>query len=233
MLQLDDLRLRLSRMTNRILFRMEERAHFPLNLPVYDPGAGLVAGTERISFLEFALRGLEAFHASLGRYEYPDQNPILRRQLPLSGAERLVQLPAIPRVDIDLKEALFGFYTEKFLPELCEPGDDPNSYGETAYLDADLLELLHERINVGRYVARAKAQAEPGVWSIAPNARQLEEALRDRPQEERIMASVRDGATDYGLKPEVAELVFRWVIEQTIRVEVAWLQAQLPGKAAN
>ena len=224
MVSLDALRTRLGKMTDRILFRLEDRSGFPLNAPVYEPGAVPLFGREGISFLEFAVQGLETYHASLGRYEYPDQHALTRLALPGSGARREVGIPALPHVDIDFTDRLFRFYRDDVLPRLCEPADDPNTYGETAYLDADLLELIHERINVGRYVARAKFDSEPGIRAADLTAEQLIVLLRDPAQEERIVEGVRDGARRFGVDVDVAELVFRWVIEQTISVEVEYLR---------
>lgn len=220
---LDTVRSRLAKMTERILFRLADRAGFPLNPAVYEPGAIPIAGREGISFLEFAVEGLEAYHASLGRYEYPDQHSLTRAALPGSPARREVGVPALPHVDIDLKDRLFRFHRDEVLPRLCEPGSDPNTYGETAYLDADLLELIHERVNVGRYVARAKAETTPGVRDPGIGAEELIGMLRDPAQEERILDGVRVGARSYGVDVDIAAMVFRWVIEETIRVEVAYL----------
>jgi len=48
--------------------------------------------------------------------------------------------------------------------------------------------------------------------------------LRDPTQEEKIMKSVRAAAAKYELKQDLAELVFRWIIDQTLTVEVEYLQ---------
>ncbi|MEX2228767.1 MAG: hypothetical protein WEB13_03915 [Dehalococcoidia bacterium] len=230
MVALDGLRTRLGKMTERILLRLEDRSGFPLNRPVYEVGAVPIAGREGISFLDFAIEGLEAYHASLGRYEYPDQHSLSQAELPGSAARRQVHIPALPRVEINVRDALVPFYRDTILPQLCVRGDDdPDTYGETVYVDADLLELLHERINLGRYVARAKFESGPGIRNPDLTPEELTELLRDRPQEERILAGVRVAAERYGVNTDVAAQLFGWVIEQTIRVEVAWLRGLPPA----
>ena len=222
---LEALRSRLGKMTERIIFRLQDRTGLPLNPPVYEPSAVPISGRSSISFLEFAVQGLETYHASLGRYEYPDQHPIISAVLPPSLATRsLVEVQPLPHVEINLRDKLLPFYCDTVLPKLCEPSDNPDTYGETAFLDADVLELLNERINIGRYVARTKVEDDPSIWQIVSNTNELIGKLKDPKQEERVMASVHASAERHGLRADIAELVFRWVIERTIDVEIAYLQ---------
>lgn len=225
LIPLNTLRSRLSKMTDRIIFRLHDRSGFPVNPSIYQPDEVPISGKSGISFLEFAVQGLEQYHATLGRYEYPDQHPIISTVLPPTGAtRRLIGLPPLPNVQIGLKDQLIPFYRDTVIPQLCEPGDQPDTYGETAFLDADVLELLNERINIGRYVARSKAQSDPSILDIVSDSNELLKRLRDSNQEERVIGSVRSAANRYGLGPDKAELVFRWVIEQTIGLEVTYLQ---------
>jgi chorismate mutase len=46
-----------------------------------------------------------------------------------------------------------------------------------------------------------------------------------------VVASARETARRYDLDPEVTERVFRWIIDETTRVEVVYLQ-RLTGVAA-
>jgi chorismate mutase len=131
--------------------------------------------------------------------------------------------PGVERRTISIKDDLLAFYLS-VLPRLCPPGDDPDNYGETVYLDADLLQLLHERINVGRYVAEAKVRSDPSVAASRNDAALLSSKLRDSRREEALIAAVRATAERYELDPEVVEQIFRWIIEETLRVEVAYLQ---------
>ena len=72
-IDLGELRVRLDQMTERIVSRLKDRSRFPLNEVVYRIGGVAIAGRDGVSFLQFALEGLEAYHASLVRYAYPDQ----------------------------------------------------------------------------------------------------------------------------------------------------------------
>ena len=222
-IDLGELRVRLDQMTERIASRLKDRSRFPLNEAVYRVGAIPIAGRSGISFLQFSLEGLEAYHASLGRYAYPDQYPVLGRDLPPSPVARVVTQPGVSRRTISIGDDLIAFYLE-MLPRLCKAGDDPNTYGETVYVDADLLQLINERINVGRYVAEAKVASDPSLSAIRHDASLLEERLKDARREVALLAAVGGIAERYELDPPVVQAVFRWIVDETLRVEVAYLQ---------
>lgn len=224
-MDLQDIRSQLSKMTERILMRLHDRANFPLNRPVYEPGAIRIDGAEGLSLLEYSLRGMEAYHASLGRFDWPDQYPLTGVQPPRSAIARPVTPPERADVPMDIGPELVGYYVETLLPQLCAPGEDPGTFGETAYVDADLLELLHERINIGRKVALAKAESDPSLWEMTGDPERLAGALRDEKREEAVLADVEQRARAYGLDTALARSVFRWIMRVTLDLEVAYLRA--------
>jgi chorismate mutase len=223
MLDLSELRVRLDQATERIVSRLKDRSRFPLNQTVYRPDAVPIVGRGGLSFFEFSLQGLEAYHASLGRYAYPDQHLLVGAVQTASPVTRRVSRPSLPKLEITIRDDLLAFY-QRLLPELCGPADDPDTYGETVYLDADLIQLINERINVGRYVAQSKADQDPTIFGLCQDASQLTSKLRDSGREETLIATARGVATRYGLDPAIAEKVFRWIVEETLQVEVAYLQ---------
>lgn len=224
--ELSEIRIRLDQMTERIISRLKDRSRFPRNSTVYLPGGVPLRGRKGISFLEFALEGLEAYHSSLGRYEYPDQYPLFSAEMPGSPASRTVNIAALPRLLINIKEDLLAFHSET-VERICQEGDDPGTYGETVYLDADLLQLLNERINIGRYVAEAKMAADPSLSASLKDGKQLAARLTDAAREEILIGRVREISRRYELPEEAAESVFRWIIQETLKVEVAYLQGSV------
>ena len=224
-LDLSVVRLKLTKMTDRILMRLHDRAGFPLNRPVYQAGAIEVPARPGISLFDFAIEGLEAYHASLGRYDFPDQFPLSAAgQARPEGSRRVAPSAAVEKVEISLRADLEAFYTRDVLPRLCEDADDPNCYGETAYCDADLLELLNERINVGRDIALAKVQREPDLLQLLADDATLAERLTDRVREEAVLADAALAAERYSLDPDLARFVFRWIIDRTLSLEVEYLK---------
>lgn len=229
-LDLSVVRLKLTKMTDRILMRLHDRAGFPLNRPVYQPGAIEIPARPGISLFDFAIEGLESYHASLGRYDFPDQFPLSHAgQARPEGSRRVAPAAAGKKVEIALRADLERFYTGDVLPRLCEDADDPNCYGETAYCDADLLELLNERINVGRDIALAKVQREPDLLQLLADDESLAERLTDRVREEAVLDDAAIAAERYSLDPRLARFVFRWIIDRTLNLEVEYLKRLNPA----
>lgn len=221
---LGELRVKLDRMGERIVGKLKARTLFPQNLPVYESGGVEIQSDEPISFLEFATKGLEEYHGTLGRFMYSDQ-------FPLSGAlpnmttpvRREVGETSLQQVEFSIAKDLFPFYTG-LIKEFCEEGNDSTALGETVYVDADLLALINERVNMGRYVAERKLTDNPGIYEAAENEEVLLSHLKDVKREEDLIEKIRQVSEGYGLNPDMTEKVFRWMIERTIDVEIAYVQ---------
>jgi monofunctional chorismate mutase len=222
MVDIDDLRTKLNQMTERIVSRLKDRSRYLLNESVYVQGKISIENKKGISFLEFALEGLENYHASLGRYNFPDQYR-LTNVSPFTAVVREYPISPIMRVDIELKDEIIKFY-KKMLEALCTKGDDKTTYGETVYCDADLIVLMHERINVGRFVAESKIQANPSIVNVVNNKGELRQQLKEPIREQAVINYAREIAIRYDLNPNVVESCFRWLIDKTLEVEIDYLR---------
>lgn len=220
---LGELRIELDQMTERITTRFKDRLRFPANSPVYKSDGVQVVGRTGVSFLEFAIEGLEAYHASLGRFIYPDQYPVLGLNLPPPGIERAVVQPEAPKLRINISGNLIPFYVN-LVTKYCKPGDDPDSYGQTVFLDAELIQMIHERVNIGRYVAYAKGKKDPYIYRLRSDREALLNKLKDRAREEALIRQARERAVFYELNPDMIEEAFRWMIDQTLEIEIAYIQ---------
>lgn len=221
--ELSDLRVKLNQMNGRIVSRLKDRSRFPVNLPVYETDAVEIEGVSGQSLLEFAIDGLEAYHSTLGRYDYPDQFPLRGNDLPDSKVKRLMEANNSQRLDIPITQDLLTFY-KLFIEKHCEPGEDVDSFSQTAYVDADLTQLMHERVHIGRKVAEVKMKQDPTVIELSADKELLISKLKDQKREEDIIAKVRMLAEGYELSPEMAEDAFRWMIGETIDVEVDYIK---------
>src|ERR1044071_8360296 len=103
-MQLSDLRVRLDQMTERIVMRLKDRSRFPINQRVYQPDGIPIDGRKGISFLEFALEGLEASRRPPGRHSSTGEYPLVSRDRPASTAPRTVGAAALPAVAISIKD---------------------------------------------------------------------------------------------------------------------------------
>jgi chorismate mutase len=221
-LNLHDLRTKINQMTERIVSRLKDRSRYVLNDAVYRRDAIPIEGRTGISFFEFALEQLEQYHASLGRYKFPDQHQLTTITLQ-SPVQRWSPPSPIRQVDIELKDEIIAFYS-LILRDLCREGDDPTTYGETVYCDADLIILLHERINIGRFVAESKFQTDPSFSTVVENRAALRARLRQPKREQTVIDNARKIALNYDLNPDVVERCFRWLITKTLEVEIDYLQ---------
>lgn len=235
---------RITILNSRVITRLEDRSRFPLNPSVYRPGAVILPDDSNRSKLEYTIEEFEKYHAKLGeggnkwgRWEYADQYPLII-SIPADTPRRPSgELPVLPYVDINLKDKLLLFYTDSALPQITEQRDDPDTHGETPNLDADLLELLNERMNLGRYVAVSKIEVNPDIWDIVSDSVKLAEALRDRGREKFVIRDALKSARRHGLiraKKDLGRIdvergwfvrgFFRWVIDHTLDLEVKYLQ---------
>lgn len=221
--ELSELRIKLDQMTERVVSLLKDRTRTPLNEAIYQEDAISIPGRSGISLFEFSVEGLEAYHASLGRYSYPGQFPILDSLHPKSIVERLVNEPALREAKIDIKNDLFTFY-KSFVKKLCKPGDNPNQYGSTAHIDAQLVELIHERVNIGRYVSEAKVFKDPELYGLTNSPELLLGKLKDINREEALIGQARKIAQSYNLDENITEELFRWMIDKTLFIEIAYLQ---------
>jgi len=222
--ELKEIRVKLDQLTEVTISALKDRSRFKANDSIYIADAVTIKNRSGISFLEFALERLEVYHASLGRFNYPDQHPLFKRRLAKSPVNRVVPESGVADFGIGIKEELINFY--RSIPsQLCEAGEDPTTYGQAASKDAEIVELMNERITgVGLFVAQSKAQNNPKLPKISQNTQLLRESLRDSSREDLVILKARNTAAKYELSPNLIESVFRWLIEKTVDVEVAYIQ---------
>jgi chorismate mutase len=229
-MELAELRAKLNRLSEQIVGRLKDRAWFALNPAVYTPGAIPITGRPDLSFMEWALEGLERYHASLGRFDVPDQHPLLPEVVGPSPVQRRFTLPRLPAIAPPPRDQLIRYYIS-ILPRLCRPGDDPHYYGETAYADADLLARINERIYLGAFVAHSKLARRPEIAALAAQPDALRAALRDPQREADVIAQARAAAERYGLDAGLIDEVFAWIIAQTLDLEVRFVQQVAASQA--
>jgi len=221
-MRLKELRIKLDQMTERIISRLKDRSRYKLNEKVYQKDALPIKDKSGISFFEFSLEGLEKYHASLGRYNFPDQHPLFVSKSQSRIKREVPSILSIKKIKINIGKEVIQYYLNS-LKKFCPRGDDPSTYGETVYCDADIVELLNERINLGRYVARFKARNKPSVLDVK-NEDQLKRMLRDPERENDVITKARKIAQRYNFPPDIAGEYFRWIIRKTLEVEAEYLK---------
>ncbi len=162
----------------------------------------------------------------LGRFNFPDQSPLIISPSQITHVKREIPTSPISKTQIDLKTDKINFY-KSVLKELCPEGDDKSTYGETVYCDADLISLVNERINLGRFVAESKLQSNPSIKDVISDKEKLVKELRHPQREKKVLKRARKVASRYELDPKFIEKFFTWIIDETIKVEVDYLQKSL------
>ena len=108
-LKLSGLRVKLNQMTERIVSRLKDRSRYKLNEVVYIPNAIPIESRKDLSFFEYALEGIEKYHETLGRFNFPDQTPLIidpskvmyvKREIPPS---KIMIIPIIRIISIGIR----------------------------------------------------------------------------------------------------------------------------------
>lgn len=249
-LDLANIRFQLIRLEDTITFHLIERAQFPLNHPIYVPGA-LDIGEPGISLFDWMLREQERLHSLVRRYQSPDEYPFFPDAL---------QNPILPPLHypgilhpntVNLNHKLMQCYIHHILPPICrhtarEPrGAMQENYGSAATCDVLAIQSLSRRIHFGKFVAEAKFRQNPDqfVPLIKQADRQaLDAAITDPAVERKVLDRLRLKAKTYGTDPDIAAnahpkvdadavvaMYKDWVIPLTKEVEVDYLMQRLQG----
>lgn len=239
---LRDLRERLIRQEETIIFALIERAQFKQNLLVYTPGAfDLPAdcigdGT----FSQYLLFQLEKVYATVRRYTSPDEHPFAPHwMLPQPILGRLEYPKTLRDNNINLNARIERDYRTNIVPGICEEGDDQN-YGSSATCDVACLQALSKRIHYGKFIAEAKCQEDEstyrelasrrdrqGIWDELSNTAVERVLLKRVENKARSYGSdiTQDGVRDvYKVQPEkIADLYRDFIIPLTKEVEIEYI----------
>ncbi|KAM1012763.1 hypothetical protein ACFX13_043561 [Malus domestica] len=175
-LTLEKVREALIKQEDAIIYRLIQRANFPLNSPAYDEKTfPSFSG----SLLQFVVKETEALQSKVGRYENPEELPFSPESLPPS----LLPPPENPPVlhpaaaSININGKIWDFYFDELLPLFAAPGDD-GSYASTASNDLDCLQAISKRIHYGYYVAEVKFKDSPQDYEPAIRAQDREGLMK-------------------------------------------------------
>ncbi|XP_039809512.1 chorismate mutase 1, chloroplastic isoform X3 [Panicum virgatum] len=239
-LTLDSIRQTLIRLEDSIIFGLLERAQYRYNADTYDSNSFHMDGFEG-SLVEYIVTETEKLHAQVGRYKSPDEHPFFPEDLPEPRLPPM-QYPTVlhPIADsININKKIWKLYFDELLPRLTKEGSDGN-YGSSALCDTSCLQALSKRIHYGKFVAEAKFQESPEVYSPAIKAQLLTYETVERAIEHRVEAKakifgqeVKIGAEDtgappvYKINPSLVAGLYRRIMPLTKEVQVAYLLRRL------
>lgn len=170
---------------------------------------------------------IEAIHAELGRFTYADQEPFTDVDDVPSVIVRESPPSPIERMRSNVGERIIDFYIA-WMESGCEPGSNPDTFGETVTADVNALLAIMERINLGKYVAESKYLAAPEKFHDAGFDR---EAILDliivREREHQVFEIARQLAENYAFDPDQAVALFEFMVTVTKDVEVDYIRQRL------
>ncbi|KAK4530123.1 hypothetical protein CCYA_CCYA03G0980 [Cyanidiococcus yangmingshanensis] len=206
---LEQLRTKLIRQEETIIFALIERAQFKRNVVIYEKEGPLfrIPGFSG-SFLDYLLLETERLHARVRRYTAPDEHAFFPDQLPKPILPPLAYEQVLHPNSINVNEKILQIYTQEIIPRLTDEGDDLN-YGSSCVNDVACLQALSKRIHYGKFVAEAKYRAAPALYRPLIEQRDTEaikENLTDRSVEAQLLRRVEMKAATYGREVEVGQM---------------------------
>jgi len=204
----------------RFFAGLEARTVYLQNLKVFEEK---VPGTD-LSMIKYGLFKIQDYHAEMGRYEDPTQQPMFFAKGELAKpkiAWANTSSDVIP-IKVDTDQAILDFYIE-IIKRICKPGEQKDQYGETTNTDVINILTLYERINgLGRFVAEAKIQEDPN--RLIMYGDKLRNNLVRKGREDEVYASVREVFKTHNLgNDETADWFTKTMINKTLDVEVSYI----------
>ncbi|KAK3051922.1 chorismate mutase aro7 [Extremus antarcticus] len=236
-LSLPHIRYQLIRLEDTVLYHLIERAQFPLNSPIYTPGA-LQIPNSTLSFSDWVLREQEKLQSQIRRFQSPDEYPFF------PDAMQPLILPPLeyPKIlwENDVNCAAKPQRAEKAAVEEAQ-----ENYGSAATADVNCLQSLSRRVHFGKFVAESKFQSSPETFVPlikAGDTQGIDAAITDAKVEKKVLERLRLKAEMYGTDPGmdaeaprkvnvdgVVAMYKDHVIPLTKVVEVDYLMQRLKG----
>jgi chorismate mutase len=223
-ISLDEIRQKLARLEDSILFSLIGRSEFKTNRKIYIPG-GVETPNFSGSFFDYLLFGTENLHALAGRYLDKTEHPFCEN-LSLNLVPRKVDPFLLPEaVSINRNKEIKTFYLTQ-ISSFCEEGDD-NQYGAAALWDIRCLQDLSRRIHFGMFVAESKYQQDPEGYTELVKKKDIKNItgkLRNTQVEAQVLGRLKEKGERYGFNPDLICTLYKDnVIPMTIDVEIEYL----------
>ena len=222
------LRPGLDLLANEIVIALKKRSRLPHNPEIYEPG--LVRAAPHATLLGHVLGRVERLHAELGRYAFASQEPFTDVSEVASVVLRAPPPSPVAPMRSGAGTKVMSFYLG-WVPRGCRAGSDPNTYGETVTADVDALLCMLERVNLGKFVAESKLR-ELGdrLRDAGDDPGAIRALLVHEDREAQVHALARRLAAQYEFDADQALEIFRWMIEATIDIEVAYVRMRIRGE---
>ena len=216
---IDNLRLKLDQMSERIVSGLKDRSRYVISNGVYSEEF-----FNGMSWFKYRLFREQSLDSEFGRYEFEDQHPLLfsKEQLAMPKIPRPHAELGIAHVSVDNGLNILTLYRET-IAKICNAGEDPDNYGEIAKLDVNNVLTLYERISgYAAKVAEYKIEKEPRTLHFDPEF--LRSYLTDEEREKQVIVyALKLAHKELLPNPEIMPDFFRTIINMTMDVEVDYI----------
>jgi hypothetical protein len=217
---------RLVPLTKRIIGELGNRLVYPLNSGVF-----IDKLSNGKTWYEDRVIEEERLDGRYDKFSFEDQRPFLleKRELGKPIVEREPPKVGLVNFQFDYRqefEAVTNNY-KNLLSKICRKGEDINTFGETTKSNAHIVLSLLERIfGLGPEVASSKIRDNPDMLYYADD-KDIEYALIDGPQEERVISGVLSLAelNEIPNPDNVMMDFFKWIIKKTVEAEKGYVRA--------
>ncbi|CAK7565645.1 MAG: chorismate mutase aro7 [Sporothrix epigloea] len=225
-LDLGWIRDQLIRLEDTIAFHLIERAQFPLNKSIYEPGAVQIRDASTLasvltwplsvladkrnkqySFMDWYLSQQEALQSRIRRFESPDENPFFPEAVQAPILKPLHYPEVLHPNNVVVNDRIKQYYVETLLPKVCadfgrgDRGETQENYGSSATCDIAVLQALSRRIHFGKFVAESKFRSEKERYTaliLAEDREGLGEAIVNRKVEQMVLQRMRRKVETFG-----------------------------------
>ena len=116
------------------------------------------------------------------------------------------------------------FYSS-WLDQLCEAGDNPETYGGARSYDQVILKTIERRFICGEEIAQAKYDNGPASFvEVRNNDDAIEKLLRKPDRETEVIAEAEVLARQYGVDEELVGSIFRYLIDENVAREINYVK---------
>jgi chorismate mutase len=219
-LDLTELRIRLDQVTEQIVSGLKDRSRFLVNRGVFTKEF-----FDGKTWVTYRLKREQGVDSEFGRYLYFDQHPIIFNVTELDAPKFRRKVPDAPvkKIDLDFSSQIIKAY-EEVVTAICGAGENEDTYGATAKIDAGNILLLNERIiGLGEQVAFYKLEKNKGLLKLS-NISEIKKNLINPKREKEVVASAVKIAKRYGIKnPKAVGVFMQKIIDLTTEAETEYI----------
>ena len=233
-ISLKELRVLIDYSNRSIIDSIKSRSRLKRNDYIYDKKA---IG-KSFSLLDYAIMKKEEYYASIGRYmdsaEFPIKDVKIPEDSPFYG-KSLKNKNFMIKMEVP---CLTEFYKGCVIDKFCSNGNNEGMFGQITDLDVSILELINQRINIGRYVAERKIKEDKAeaikeiLKSYNPQKKNmLRKLLSCKQRESDVLTRTKEYATGLFVSNQTnprevkslenkIENLFSSIISKTINLEI-------------